>query len=208
MTRESMLPGSSTFKLGSFFTFIVALASAPGTVAWFQDGDTKAEVAYEVLQAEVDYLKENNKNLATDLRTLRTTMIHMYTRPSAAAMPMATFPGTYGIGVGGGGGSGSGYGSGFGGIGVAPEMAMEMPPAAADGDADADEGEGADELAGVLSSDFGVPVEDIVEPPPKKASKSKKKASKGHPLESLLEDSKSSIEQRPALPDSLEALMQ
>ncbi len=83
MSRESMLPRVQRkhLKWGSVVTLVAALIGAPGFWAWMTGGD-KADAAYAVLQAEIDYGKANDVRIFNEISTLRTTMIHLYARPA------------------------------------------------------------------------------------------------------------------------------
>lgn len=125
--RESQLPRvqGKHLKLGSAVTILVALFSTPGFVAWFQDGGMKAEVAYEVLQAEIDSLNKNEERLFNEMQNLRKSLLSMYIQRNHMSMY---------------GGMGMGMGMPMGEGLVVPDDLFESFPTSADGDGDGDEG--------------------------------------------------------------------
>jgi len=182
MNSESQPPGKVTgkhFTVGSVATIIVAVLSTPGFVAWLDNGGEKAETSYEVLQAEIDSLKQSETRLYGEIQNLRKSLLLMY------------------VGNQWGGGMGypmmgGGFGSGSGEL-MSPEELFGLPAAAdGDGDGDADDfyGEGA--------------AEDVSEmlPEPKMPK------SVPSPLEQLLAAPEPPpVQQRPLLPDKLDEIM-
>lgn len=144
--------------IGGVATIVVALLSAPGTVAWLQKGD-EAGVAYEVLAKEIEHLREDNEMMREDdrallqaIQQLRQNIMLMYALrggsmyglggsgalPSAPLSddPLMGLGGVGGIGIWGGGGGalGGGLGDLLGVEGAEeweePELVLPEPPAA------------------------------------------------------------------------------
>lgn len=185
MSRESSLPQmphgtGKKIGLGSIGTLVVALFSTPGFISWIQDGDTKAEVAYEVLQAEINALKVAEERRFDEMQRLRQSLLFIFMQSGQLGMPM--YADSWG------GGTGMAWGGGAGEL-MPPETLF---PVSADGDGDGDSD-------GVEGAAEGVSEPPPPSPPPTPAA---------HHLEQLMAPSAPpNIEQRPMLPDNLDEIM-
>ena len=76
----------SHIGIGAVATLVVAVLSTPGFFAWVGDGGTKAEVAYEVLQAEINALNKSEERLFGEMQNLRKSMFLLYTQHNQMSM--------------------------------------------------------------------------------------------------------------------------
>lgn len=167
-------------------TIIAAILAYPGFEAKLQGTDEKLDVAYAVLQKEVDHINDSKEKLERKVEMQSKILLLLYFRMGGSIEGM----GVPGMGLG------AGFGLGGGGGPSSEAMAFSGAPAAPDVDTDSD-----------TDGDSNYDTEEVSKPG-KATSIVTKKGSASMIEELLVEVEQDDEEERPELPDDIDSLVQ